>query len=300
MLALAIIIFVFVSSNCVAAEPTPADPGEDSQFAFATQLMEEGDYFRAITELKRFLHLYPKKSPRAEEAEILIPESYLRAGRSVEAAEGFKAFLDRRPDSPLAEQAMYGRAMALINSGERTEGRRLLEELSKREPEGRYRPSAVLEVAFSLAEEGEWGKARGSVERLWPRGHEAEQRERLMGVLKAGESRRRSPAVAGLLSGLIPGAGQLYCGRPRDAGLAMLINGLFIWGAVEAGTRGNYPLAAGLSLIEFAWYGGTVYGAVNCAHKHELDSAREAREEFLGTAREGSLENLQFALHYAF
>lgn len=78
---------------------------------------------------------------------------------------------------------------------------------------------------------------------------------------------RRSPALAGVLSGLVPGLGQVYAGRPLDGLVSFLVNGLFIWGGVAAWEDDQKEVAAVLGFIELGWYGGNIYGAVNSAQK---------------------------------
>ena len=78
---------------------------------------------------------------------------------------------------------------------------------------------------------------------------------------------RKSPALAGTLSALLPGAGQLYTERPRQAGIAFALNAAFIYGAFEAWDNEDYAVAGILSLFELGWYGGNIYNAMNNAHK---------------------------------
>ena len=77
----------------------------------------------------------------------------------------------------------------------------------------------------------------------------------------------KSPLLAGLFSGIVPGGGQLYNGRLGDALLSFLLNGLFIFGIVEAIDSKEFAIAGVLSLFEAGWYIGNIYGAVNGAHK---------------------------------
>jgi tetratricopeptide (TPR) repeat protein len=86
----------------------------------------------------------------------------------------------------------------------------------------------------------------------------------------------KSPFLAGILSAVLPGAGQLYVGRRRDAVMAFALNGLFVFGLVSA-FQNDEPVAGSvLAIIETAWYSGNVYGAVNGAHKRNAVS----RERF--------------------
>ena len=79
---------------------------------------------------------------------------------------------------------------------------------------------------------------------------------------------RKSPALAGTLAAVLPGAGHLYAERPRDALVSFLLNGSFIWAAVEL-FRNNNNVAGGIvAFFELGWYGGNIYSAVSSAHKY--------------------------------
>jgi TolA-binding protein len=247
----------------------------DRQLGLARSLLAQGDYFRAITEFKRFLFLFPD-SPEANTARFGVADALLSAGRLTEAEAAFKELHTIYPSGPEGCRATLGQALAQLRQGLRAQGRGLLEELIAACPEGPYAGRARIELALSLAEEGQWAKAQAALSRVSPSGPLLERR---LAVLREGEAKAVSPVAAGVLSGVVPGAGQVYCGRPRDGALALLLNGLFIWATVEAGLRGNAGLAAGLGLVESAWYGGTIYGAVNCAYRHERADAERAREQ---------------------
>jgi len=77
----------------------------------------------------------------------------------------------------------------------------------------------------------------------------------------------RSPGLAGAMSAVLPGAGQLYAGNGRDAATALFVNGLlaaFNWQLIER------ELWAGVGLVGFVqlgFYGGNILAGVNSAHK---------------------------------
>lgn len=72
---------------------------------------------------------------------------------------------------------------------------------------------------------------------------------------------KKSPATAGALNAILPGAGFLYLGQKRSALTALLLNGLFI-GATYQFFHKDY-VAAGLITLSFecGWYFGGIYGA---------------------------------------
>jgi TM2 domain-containing membrane protein YozV len=87
---------------------------------------------------------------------------------------------------------------------------------------------------------------------------------------------RKSPLVAGVLSALLPGAGQVYVGRRQDAVLAFILNGVLTWAAYESFDNGENVTGAVLSAVEAGWYFGNIYNAMNNAHKFN----RRERERF--------------------
>jgi len=72
---------------------------------------------------------------------------------------------------------------------------------------------------------------------------------------------KKSPATAGALNAIIPGAGFLYLGQKKSAATAFLLNGLFIAATVKFFQKG-YTAAAIITLsFESGWYFGGIYGA---------------------------------------
>ncbi|MBT8491238.1 MAG: hypothetical protein KJN62_09325, partial [Deltaproteobacteria bacterium] len=66
------------------------------QFDFAERLFEESDYFRAITEYKRFIFLYPDNR-FCENCFFRICESYYGAHRWEHAIAALEQFITRYP-----------------------------------------------------------------------------------------------------------------------------------------------------------------------------------------------------------
>ena len=87
----------------------------------------------------------------------------------------------------------------------------------------------------------------------------------------------KDPTTAGVLAGVLPGLGHVYCNRYKDGAVAFLLNGLFIWAAVESFHNDNDVLGAILVFAEVGWYTGNIYSAVNSAHKYN----RKLKDDFL-------------------
>ena len=87
---------------------------------------------------------------------------------------------------------------------------------------------------------------------------------------------KKSPALAGTLS-IIPGGGQLYTHRPKDAAVAFVLSVGTFWAAHDAFDNDQNALGSLLAVIGLGFYAGNIYGAVTSAHKYN----RNATEEFI-------------------
>ncbi|MBI5441204.1 MAG: tetratricopeptide repeat protein [Deltaproteobacteria bacterium] len=231
--------------------PGPARPealppaSAEGILSFAQALLGRGDTFQAATEFQRFLHHFPEH-PSAPAAWRGLGGAYAGAGRWDDAA------------------GAYGR---LFEVSPAPESRLLLGAALYR---GARYPEAVRELVAPSPEPDRTRAARTTLATLaLLRAEAATVPPELRGDLAA-EFRqlpRKSPLTAGALSAAVPGAGHLYLGRPRDAALAFLLNGAFLWGTVTAAGRDEWALAGILGFFELGWYGGSVLSAMNGAHQ---------------------------------
>ncbi len=89
----------------------------------------------------------------------------------------------------------------------------------------------------------------------------------LSGLDRTGDIPRKSPGIAGFLA-VVPGAGYLYCERPRDALVSFIINGGLIYSAIRSFRRDDYALGGVVSFVGFGFYAGSIHGSVASAHKY--------------------------------
>ena len=82
------------------------------------------------------------------------------------------------------------------------------------------------------------------------------------GLDRMDEVPQKSPAAAGILAAASSRGRALYTERYRDAAIAFLLNGAFIWGMVEAFEHQNYAVGGILTFFELGWYSGNIYSAV--------------------------------------
>jgi hypothetical protein len=259
------------------SQPTPpAAPNgpltdADQILGFADALFNDGDYFRAITEYKRFLFLYPTDT-RAGRVQLQVGLSYQRGQQWDEARQTFESIAQQHSDPAIKAQAAY-----LVGETSFLQGRYVQAITDLRPVAELYGQTPVGERARYLLG---WSQLRA---RQWP---EASQTFATIGTTsplfpssraladaaREGENLpRKSPALAGLMSAIIPGTGHFYTGRFRDGTIALLLNGAFLAAGIEAVSAGNEAAAGILFFFEAAWYSGAIYGAVNAAQKYNRD-----------------------------
>jgi hypothetical protein len=90
-------------------------------------------------------------------------------------------------------------------------------------------------------------------------------------VLELGQhyhaARTKSPALAGVLSAVIPGSGQLYSGSLSAAAVTFVLNGLFIGATVELARDKQYVTAAAAGTTASVFYVGGILNAVDLARR---------------------------------
>jgi len=249
--------------------------GADPVLAFAEQLRAEGDYYRAITEYKRYAFLHPDATnipqieldialcyllgqrpeagrtrlreieaahagtPIARKAALLLAGSYHAAGDFSRAALELGRYMSTYPDADNLDQVRIMRGLCLLRSGETDAAVREFHSVD---------PTSTSHATASALEE------------------EAALYNRLP---------RKSPLAAGILSAALPGAGQCYVGYYSDAAFAFILNGVLIWAAWESFDNGENVTGGLLAVIEFGWYTGNIYNAVNNAHKYNRRKQRK-------------------------
>lgn len=77
----------------------------------------------------------------------------------------------------------------------------------------------------------------------------------------------RSPGLAGALSAVVPGTGQIYAGAPLDGLGAFFVVGLCAGGTVLLAREGETGAAVGLGLLGATLWSGNVLSANQAAHR---------------------------------
>jgi tetratricopeptide (TPR) repeat protein len=266
---------MLLCSHAVFAGELPAE----KMLSFADHLFEQGDYYRAITEYERVIFFYPDH-PQAKTARFQIAYSYFKGEKFDQAIARFRALAGDYRDEELGRKALFMVSEAYYHKRDYGRAADVFTAFIEAYPDDPRADAARLKIGWSYLRQGNWMEAAGEFQKL-PAG--SPLREQAEGLAEESKNYpdlpKKSPSLAGGLSAVLPGAGQLYVGRPGDAAVSFLLNGVFILATVEAFQHHNNAAGGILLFFESGWYLGNVYNAVSSAHKYNRKSEQRFMED---------------------
>ncbi|MBB5021036.1 tetratricopeptide repeat protein [Desulfurispira natronophila] len=275
--ALFIIIFTATLSTQSSAETIHS---RESLLGFAEHLMSEGEYYRAITEYQRVLFHYPEDSTIS--VRVRIFQAYLQAKQLDTALEEVQKLLLDFPEKPAAlAEPLHLAGAELFRTGRYEEARIYLQLILDTWPHHTVATDAksLLSSTFLAL-----GKPKLALELDSDLNHN----------INKINIPQRNPRLAGALSAAMPGAGQLYAGRPTDAAVAFTVNLLLIGSLVSAMDSNHNMLAVAIGIFGAGWYGGNVFNAINSARHYNQEAINQASREYYQEIQPSSLQfNLQ-------
>jgi tetratricopeptide (TPR) repeat protein len=239
---------------------------------FAADLFIAGEYFRAITEARRYISLFPA-GPHTEEMAERIGDAYLMSHEWAWAIAAYDDFLAKYPASLQAGAVVFYKAIALLKQGNAAEAERLFQLVLSGASRQKKVEAACWEILL-LIRSNRLDEAEKRLKEQLLRPEIAKESDIIAAMIREKKNvRYKSPETAGVLSAILPGSGQLYNERYQDGVYSFLLNTLFILGAYKAYEQQNPALGSLLTLLEIGWYTGGIYGAVGSAHKfnHKID-----------------------------
>ncbi len=256
---------------------------EQLQMDLADHFFKEGDYYRAVTEYKRFLFFFPQ-STQAEGVLFKVAKAYYNGKKWDEAITFCDNLLRKFPLSPLKADALLLKGYSCLEKKEFAQARHFFRLVVEDFPDTPAGDEGQRQIALTYVKEDKWKEAAAEFRKTEPRSKLYQSSQRFAeGLERLDEVPQKSPETAGILAALLPGAGHFYVGRYRDASVAFVLNGAFIWGAVEAFQHKNYAVGGILTFFELGWYSGNVYSADSSAHKYN----KKTRQEYLDKLERG-------------
>lgn len=238
------------------------DPVESS-LGFASFLIREGEYYRAITEFNRVLYLSGPDDHEPRSAAILGIGQALHSGRQYErAGEWLWQHLD---ELSVAGQLTSGVELMSRSFLDANAGSRLLrltsEPIFPVQETSFYRP-------LGLANTGSWEDAYNGFLDV-----PSQSRHKSMAILNADLARSamdaswKSPVLAGWL-GIIPGLGYFYADHKQTAFASFIVNTVFWIATYQAFKADQNVLGGFLAVISVSWYSSNIYGSVRAAKRY--------------------------------
>jgi outer membrane protein assembly factor BamD (BamD/ComL family)/TM2 domain-containing membrane protein YozV len=258
----------------------------DVQMQFGDAFLAEGEYYRAVTEYKKYLILFPD----GRQADAALFKAGMASYRGMEyeaAAETFASVRARFPASPHAAESAYYEGVCYARLNRFDKSAPAFETAATYKPVSGFAPRARLGRALVEFDRGDPTGTRQGLNRFLtdfpgdPR--TGNVRAALSLLPQEDELPHKSPVIAGILSALVPGSGHMYAGHYGDGATAFLLNGLFIAGTVVAIQQENYAVAGVVGVIGLPFYIGNIYGASNAATKWNLGVRKGLRDRLTVT-----------------
>lgn len=245
-------------------------------FSSAQSYIERGDFKEGLAELEKFVHFFPKNK-EMDEALYLIGVCHLEMGLYEKARDTFSRVLMSSKKNELKIRALFMIGESYYQQRIYTEAELYFTRVINSSPSKELKNASLYRLAWTKVQQDKWEEASCFFKRVekddnyYPLSQKLAE-ESLKGKILP----QKEPVAGGILAAVLPGLGHAYCYRYRDALIAFLLNGLFIWAAVESFDEDHDALGGILSFLELGWYSGNIYSAVNVTHKHN----KRVREDF--------------------
>lgn len=281
LIRLLLLVAIFSS---LPAMLSAADTGilltEEVQLRIADAFMDEGEYFRAVTEYKKFLFLFPD-SEKADYASFRVGLAHYRGQEYETAAHTFAAVREKYGGSRYAADSEYFEGLCQWMLGRFDRAENAFERVVVLTPSSEYAPLALLGKSLVSFDAKNTPACRNELERFlesYPQDARATNVRKTIALLdETRELPQKSPVTAGVMSALVPGSGYMYAGRYADGITALIVNGLFIAGTLVAVHQENYAVAAIVGGIGLPFYVGNIYGSANAATKWNIGFRKDLR-----------------------
>lgn len=253
---------------------------EEVQLKLADAFMAEGEYYRAVTEYKKFTILFPD-SKRMDHALYGMGMAYYYGDEYEQAARTFALLGTAYAGSGYLSAAFFREGVSYQRFGQPEKAAAAFEKVMAAAPLSDYAPLALLGKSLAKFDLDDLSASRQELERFlerYPRDTKTGKvRDAITLLDQYRELPQKSPLVAGVMSALIPGSGHIYAGHTGDGVTAFFLNGLFIAGTVAAVRQENYGVAGVVGVIGLPFYIGNIYGAANAAKKYTIGVKRDLR-----------------------
>ena len=260
--------------------------------AFADALFQEGDYLNAAHEYKRLLFLHPDAS-QSDFIAFRIAASYQNAGQLKNAIRAYQHLIDTYPKSTLVVRAKNNIAQCHILSGDSKQGLTSLKQFLTEHKTSDLTPRVHFTIGMLHIDKGEWAEANSvwnDVSVTYSESPFAEVSDRLAQMVKNAETLpHRSPTVAGALSVLVPGSGQIYTGQTVNGLYAFVSVAILGSASFYYADQARYEVAVPVGILGAFFYGNSIYQSIQAARTFNLQQDRLFRSRLQQEIRNSGL-----------
>ena len=260
-----LLVLIFLSLPPMSASAQAPD--------FADSLFQEGDYLNAAHEYKRILIRHPGLRD-IDFIAFRVAASYQNAGQLKKAIPAYQFLIDTYPNSPLVERSTNNIAQCHILLGDRERGVTALENFLSKYKGSDLAPLAHFTIGMLHIDKNEWTEASRiwrEVSSTYPDSPFAKASTRLARIVKSADTLpRRSPTVAGVLSAIVPGSGQVYSGKTIDGLYAFMSVAVLGSAGVYYTGKARYEVAVPVVVLGVFFYGNSIYRSIQAAQTFNL------------------------------
>jgi tetratricopeptide (TPR) repeat protein len=278
-LVTAISISLLIQSNVYASDMLEECNKfrEREIYKFSLDLFETGEYYRSITEAKRYISFFPQ-GEHIDDMYKLIGDSYLMSQKWYEAIFSYNELIKKFPDSPLLNNVLFNKAICLIKNKDYSQAKRMFEEIL-RSPDTQNKEISMRWKVLLLIRENKFDEVEKILDEEFIKDVIKDKSIIQQIISEKKNISYKSPRIAGIMSVLLPGSGQIYNKRYKDGIYSFILNALFIVGAYKAFESDNAALGGLMTIGAAGFYTGNIYSAVSGVHKYN----RKVDEDFFKT-----------------
>jgi TM2 domain-containing membrane protein YozV len=241
---------------------------DKTQWDFSSSLFDQKEYYRAVSEFERFIYFFPS-SPSVPKARFQIALSYYKAEQYTMVPGACASLSNSREWSfragLLAADSRFklNRFPSAYNAYEKIEA-------SASEKD---RAVIIYRKTWPLLLQKDFKSVLGYYDTLLSGSADFDRKGDIpylkTTVTELTRFRPLSPVFAGILSAVIPGAGQFYVKRPGDGVVSFLVTGVLVAGSYLLWQYYDHKSIAVLTTAAAAFfYAGNIYSAWSQAHKY--------------------------------
>ncbi len=276
-------LFCFLMASSALAEEPRIQFTESVQLRIADVFMADAEYYRAITEYKKFIILFPV-SDKLDYAHFSIAMAYYRGEEYENALPAFAEVRKRFPESPYASKALYMEGLCQLRLKDYESSRVTLQAVRYRDASSNEASLALLAKSLVAFDTGDTKESRRQLDLFLdtnpPHPDAGAAHRALALVSRYEELPMKSESLAGMLSAVVPGGGYAYAGRYGDGAMAFLVNALFMAGTIAAIDDENYAVAGIVGGVGLPFYIGNIYGSAAAARQWNVKIRSGVRDAF--------------------